>query len=341
MKFRKLFLPIVLLTSFVSGCSNSITEITSTPSTSESTSSSVTSLETTSNTPSSSSQDNTSNTPSSSNSSSSSTPSSSSSISSTPSSSFVSSSTSSNSSIATIDIITEEGRNEFSGYYSKINNSLTGGMDGTLRTTLSSFIAPKEYYTYSGSGSGQLGKELCYFDEDPTNPDNMILFYTQKSIKKEVSGDGTWNREHVWPQSLSNGLYGKTGGGCDVLHIRPTYISTNSARGNLKYKDCPTGEVLKYQNISYAKRSGNFFEPQDSVKGDCARICLYMWVTYFASRNTPLTNVTDSVETLVRWSNEDLPDAKEKLRNDRVQASKQKNRNPFVDHPEWVNIIFG
>ena len=66
-----------------------------------------------------------------------------------------------------------------------------------------------------------------------------------------------------------------------------------------------------------------------------------MWVTYFAARKTPLTNVTDSVETLVRWSNEDLPDAKEKLRNDRVQASKQKNRNPFVDHPEWVNIIFG
>ena len=226
-------------------------------------------------------------------------------------------------------------------YYSKLNNSLTGGMDGTLRTTLSSFLTPKEYYTYGGSGSGQLGKELCYFDEDPTNPDNMILFYTQKSIKKEVSGNGTWNREHVWPQSLSGGLYGKTGGGCDVLHIRPTYISTNSARGNLKYKDCPTGEVLKYQNISYAKRSGNFFEPQDSVKGDCARICLYMWVTYFAARKTPLTNVTDSVETLVRWSNEDLPDAKEKLRNDRVQASKQKNRNPFVDHPEWVNIIFG
>ena len=193
MKFRKLFLPIVLLTSFVSGCSNSITEITSTPSASESTSSSVTSLETTSNTPSSSSQDNTSNTPSSSNSSSSSTPSSSSSNSSTPSSSSVSSSASSDSSIATIDIITEEGRTEFSGYYSKINNSLTGGMDGTLRTTLSSFLTPKEYYTYSGSGAGQLGKELCYFDEDPTNPDNMILFYTQKSIKKEVSGNGTWN----------------------------------------------------------------------------------------------------------------------------------------------------
>ena len=99
--------------------------------------------------------------------------------------------------------------------------------------------------------------------------------------------------------------------------------------------------MLNPKDGSYAKRSGNFFEPQDSVKGDCARICLYRWVTYFAARKTPLTNVTDSVETLVRWSNEDLPDAKEKLRNDRVQASKQKNRNPFVDHPEWVNIIFG
>ena len=92
MKFRKLFLPIVLLTSFVSGCSVSINVNTSTPSTSESTSS------------------------------------------------FVSSSASSDSSIATIDIITEEGKQEFNGYYSKINNSLTGGMDGTLRTTLSSFF---------------------------------------------------------------------------------------------------------------------------------------------------------------------------------------------------------
>ncbi|MDD7375633.1 MAG: endonuclease [Bacilli bacterium] len=307
MKIRKLFLPIVLLTSFVSGCSNSIVESSSTPSSSSS------SAPTTS---SSSSQ-------------------------SSSSSSQSSSNSSSSSSVTTGDIITEEGRKEYNGYYSKIDNSLTGGMNGTLRTTLTSFIAPKAYFTYSGSGSGQLGKELCSIDEDPSNPDNMILFYTQKSIKKEVSGDGTWNREHVWPQSLSGNLYGKTEGGCDALHIRPTYISTNSARGNLKYKDCPTGEVLKYQGVSYAKKSGNFFEPQDSVKGDCARICLYMWVTYFASRNTPLTNVTDSVETLVRWSNEDLPDAKEKLRNDRVQASKQKNRNPFVDHPEWVNIIFG
>ena len=151
MKFRKVFLPIVLLTSFVGGCSNSIVESSSTPSSSSS------SAPTTS---SSSSQ-------------------------SSSSSSQSSSNSSSSSSVTTGDIITEEGRKEYNGYYSKIDNSLTGGMNGTLRTTLTSFIAPKAYFTYSGSGSGQLGKELCSIDEDPSNPDNMILFYTQKSIKKD------------------------------------------------------------------------------------------------------------------------------------------------------------
>lgn len=231
------------------------------------------------------------------------------------------------------------GSGDYTGYYESINSSMTKGMNGTLRTTLTDLIHPKKYYTYSGSSEGCLGSILQEIDEDPKNSNNMIMFYTQKSIKKQASG--TWNREHTWPQSLSGGLYGKTGGGCDVLHIRPTYVSTNSARGNLKYGDCPNGKQLSYDGIDYAKTSNGFFEPMDSVKGDCARIVFYMWTCYFATRNNPITAVASSIETMIEWSKLDPVDDKEILRNEKAYASNQKNRNPYVDHPEWIDAVFG
>jgi hypothetical protein len=68
--------------------------------------------------------------------------------------------------------------NDYNGYYSSISSSMTGGTNGTLRTALTKLITPKAYYTYSGSGVGELGYELQYYDEDPNNSKNMILFYT-------------------------------------------------------------------------------------------------------------------------------------------------------------------
>jgi hypothetical protein len=42
---------------------------------------------------------------------------------------------------------------------------------------------------------------------------------------------------------------------------------------------------------------------------------------------------------LVQWSDTDPPDDEERLRNETVY-SYQTNRNPFVDHPEWVHCVF-
>lgn len=226
----------------------------------------------------------------------------------------------------------------YDGYYSSISTSMTGGMDGTLRVALTNLIKPKAYYTYGGNGTNCLGSVLMDADEDPNNSNNMIFFYTQESVKKQTSG--VWNREHTWPQSLSGGLYGKSGGGADILHIRPTYETTNNARGNHKFGDATGGVEKIYSGIKYATIKGDIFEPIDSVKGDCARIVLYMWVCYFATRNTPITNVAESVQLMVEWSKLDPPSKQELIRNDFAEQSKQKNRNPFVDHPEWVDKIF-
>ena len=232
-------------------------------------------------------------------------------------------------------------------YYDSLNKNGTDGLNGTFNSALSTYVFPKAWYTYSGNGSGTLGQELQKADEDPTNSANMVLLYTRNSIKKTaatVSGVMQWNREHVWPQANSSNNWGQEKAGTDLLHLRPTYEATNSARGNKKY-GYVTGSpsALTHEGMTYGYSSGNYFEPLDAVKGDVARICMYLYTTYnsYYGGNLNITNTFASYDTLLKWHTEDQPDAMEGHRNDYVQSSNQKNRNPFVDHPEYAWRIFG
>ena len=113
-------------------------------------------------------------------------------------------------------------------YYDNIDFKGSEGLNGSIRTSLTSLIFPKGWYTYGSSGYDHLSTQLQYADQDPTNPDNMIYLYTRNSVRKNAAG--TWNREHVWPQSQSNGCWGTSNAGTDILHIRPTYNTKNSTR---------------------------------------------------------------------------------------------------------------
>ena len=231
-------------------------------------------------------------------------------------------------------------------YYSSITSSLTDGLHGTLRKNLGTLVRPKAWFTYSGSGAGTTGKELQEADEDPLNSNNMILLYTRDSISKRAAG-GTvtdWNREHVWPQDLSNGHWGKAQAGTDILHLRPTWSKTNGNRGNTKYGDCNHSNLQVYDGMPYAYTNGSYFEPLDSVKGDVARILMYVWTAYYDYYNDTsllLTRTIQSYDVLLKWHTLDKPDILEGNRNDYVQTTKQKTRNPFVDHPEYAWRIFG
>ncbi|CAM5631103.1 Ribonuclease OS=Streptomyces cyaneofuscatus OX=66883 GN=G3I52_01445 PE=4 SV=1 [Streptomyces cyaneofuscatus] len=50
---------------------------------------------------------------------------------------------------------------------------------------------------------------------------------------------------------------------------------------------------------------------------------------------------TGKLSVLKQWSQEDPPDAFEKRRNDVIFEQFQHNRNPFIDHPEWVGAVWG
>ena len=224
-------------------------------------------------------------------------------------------------------------------YYNSISESATEGMSGSLRQSLTTLINPKSVPSYSSG----LAQHFPSSDADPTNSSNMVYLYTRNSLSKTST---SWNREHVWPKSLSNNCWKESRAGADLLHLRPTYNTCNSTRSSI-----PFGEVSKtsgyekvYQGMTYAWSTGSKFMPLDATKGDVARIIMYVWVAYYdeyGSKLPAITSVFESFNTLINWHVADKPDVLEGNRNNYCEASLQKNRNPFVDHPEYAWKIFG
>ena len=94
--------------------------------------------------------------------------------------------------------------------------------------------------------------------------------------------------------------------------------------------------------MQYGKVGGGYFEPMNFSKGDAARIIMYVWTAYKNSySNLPeITNTFSSYEEMIEWHILDVPDKLEGNRNDYSETSRQKNRNPYVDHPEWGCRVF-
>ena len=237
-------------------------------------------------------------------------------------------------------------------YYASTQN-----LEGKALLNELATISQKNHTYYTSYG------ELRYNyapDQDPNNSANLLDFYSKISINAAWDGGTTWNREHVWPQSLSGGLYGTTGAGADIHHIRPTISSINSSRGNQLFTDFDmikaNGSEKKYNGTLVAYTNGDYWEPIDDVKGDTARIVLYMYMhysnevdankSYSYAGNLRLTNIiySDSgldgaLEILATWNKMDPVDAFEANRNEEC-ASVTHVRNPFIDHPEFVDLIW-
>ena len=167
-------------------------------------------------------------------------------------------------------------------------------------------------------------------DQDPNNPNNVILVYLGTSVSGAWDNGITWNREHVWPQSLLGVSVdnGDINVGSDLQNLKPANPSENSSRSN-KYFD----------NVT----TSSSYEPRDEVKGDVARILLYMWTKWdFLSLvdSYPSTYQMAMLTVLLQWHEIDPVDDFERNRNE-VIYSYQKNRNPYIDYPEFVELIWG
>ncbi|WP_031467784.1 endonuclease I family protein [Sciscionella sediminilitoris] len=220
------------------------------------------------------------------------------------------------------------------GYY----QDAEGKTGPELKAALHTIISKQDTLSYD-----QAKDALTKTDQDPANQADVIELYTGRSVS--ASG-GEWNREHVWAKS--HGDFGTAPGpGTDIHHLRPSDIKVNSERGN---KDFDKG------GNAVEGAPGNFtdddsFEPRDAVKGDVARMIFYMAVRYDGGDGAPDLEPNDKVgngsapaigrlSVLKQWSEQDPPDKFEQHRNDVIFDQYQHNRNPFIDHPEWVKAIW-
>ncbi len=184
-------------------------------------------------------------------------------------------------------------------------------------------------------------------DTDGAEDDESKVLCLYSRIKYSGSWDGgnSWNREHVWPKSLSwfpSVGNGDKGAGADLHHIRPEDNRVNSVRNNDKFGEVNGGlEVLSSKGVkSGCYSGGGYFEPQDCAKGDTARILFYLFTRYSQADSYRFTAVAQSLEMLLEWNRLDPVDEWEMERNDET-AKIQGNRNPFIDHPELADIIWG
>lgn len=192
----------------------------------------------------------------------------------------------------------------------------------------------------------------------------LLYLDEKRSIEQANRGSGSadsWDREHVWPKS--RGFPKKSQDGyTDLHHIRPADRNINGVRSNYGYdlggttvKDKLT-DGSKVPTQAKIDRSNASFEPPDRAKGQVARMLFYMAVRYEVGDNGPDEKMPDLVLrddnkrtkepwigdlcSLVAWNNMFPPTEFEKRRNDRVMKF-QGNRNPFIDRPNWVNLIWG
>jgi endonuclease I len=225
------------------------------------------------------------------------------------------------------------------GYY----DSAAGKTGEALKTALHNIIDDHTKISYDA-----VWDALRKTDEDPNNTNNIILLYTGRSQGKFTNGGDVndWNREHVWAKS--HGDFGTTmGAGTDLHHLRPTDVSVNSSRGNKDFDNGGTQHTEALGNYT----DSDSWEPRDSVKGDVARMLFYMAVRYEGDSgelDLELNNLVNNgpapyhgkQSVLLQWHMEDPVDAFERKRNEIIYTQYQHNRNPFIDHPEWVSLIW-
>ncbi|MFD2924026.1 endonuclease [Halobacillus naozhouensis] len=231
-----------------------------------------------------------------------------------------------------------DGGTDPAGYYENAS-----GLSGSaLKQALHNIIDDHTELSYS-----EVWRALRHTDEDPNNSNHVILLYSGDSLSKYDNGGNVdeWNREHVWAKS--HGDFGTSmGPGTDIHHLRPTDVTVNSARGNLDFDN--GGSAFSEAPDTY--HDSDSWEPRDEVKGDVARMIFYMAVRYEGDSGELDLEVADYVgtsgpsigklTTLKQWHESDPVSVFEQHRNDIIFSDYQGNRNPFIDHPEYVERIW-
>ena len=215
------------------------------------------------------------------------------------------------------------------------------------------------YTTYSGYAAGSLAYYWSVTDST-LDSGSYVMFYSDYDA---AAGNVQLNREHIWPKS--RGSFQTTGGGADLHHLRPSLESVNMDKSdhmfgfvNETYETGYTVGEYDGSTLYWLEKEDDLFECKDDVKGDVARILLYVYCRWAQPNlysdvdvdalpamdaDDQVNNgirVVESLDTLLQWCALDPVDTWEMERNDRIEEI-QGNRNVFIDYPELAWLLFG
>ena len=219
------------------------------------------------------------------------------------------------------------------GYYDAAT-----GTGATLKAQLTSIMSTGHIQRTYGDFRGA----SYAIDADPNIAGNILLVYNRASVNGVWDNGATWNREHVWPQSLqpgsaNNSSIGNLG---DQFSLRPADPGINSSRSNRPFGNYDSSG-------SYGIETGGTWYPGDADAGDIARSLFYSDTRYDSTMTDLSTGIVGDINTLVLWNYADPPDEFERRRNQYIYSSTlspffyQNNRNAYIDHPEYVWSVFG
>ena len=259
------------------------------------------------------------------------------------------------------------GGTDLTGYYASANG-LTGYI---LKSELHNIIDGHNTRGYSALWTFyDANSRDVYFENDGTildiyseNPNGTDPYsYTSTSDQcGSYSGEGScYNREHSFPRSWFGGSVEPMNS--DVHHIFATDGYVNGRRSSYPYGEVGSATYTSQNGSKVGSAasglgySGTVFEPIDEFKGDLARAYFYMatryedvianWESNSSYSNAVLNGSSSQVfeawflNMLLSWHANDPVSQKEINRNEAAYTY-QGNRNPFVDHPELVNSIWG
>ncbi len=221
--------------------------------------------------------------------------------------------------------------------------SATNKTSTVLKSALHGIINGHTVIPYSSSDL-DTHDALVVLDRDPANSANVLLIYSGYSVA--ASTWPNWNREHIWPQS-----FGVDSGSpnSDLFNLRACDQGVNSSRNN-KYYDVSTGSISHHPDAPESPYDGDSWEPRDADKGIVARAAFYVTTCYdgtggdlnlqLADSPNAGTHVFAKRSTLLDWNRRFPPTEAERTRNGAIYQNYQHNRNPFIDNPDFADMIF-
>ncbi|MBP9016294.1 MAG: endonuclease [Paludibacteraceae bacterium] len=235
------------------------------------------------------------------------------------------------------------------GYY----DQAVGKTGAELKTTLYSIIS-------SGFVSKSYDFLYTIYETSDVTPEGYVWdMYSdctwvpgQKKCGNYSKVCDCYNREHSIPQSWFDSRSPMVS---DAFHVYPTDGKVNGQRSNFPFGECSGGTTLsggrgRLGNSTFTGYSGTVFEPDDEYKGDFARTYFYFATRYQnimtsiggeSFNKTTYPALSDWAKALfLKWHRQDPVSKKETDRNNAVEVY-QKNRNPFIDHPELAEYVWG